>query len=86
VISLGLVGIGSQIGTRGPVYVGAVGLFLFLLIAGLDLNGDPPEPFKMGLWPWILLVFGLAAIVLSFVKESSQGDKPRLLIESLRGR
>jgi hypothetical protein len=86
VISLGLVGIGSQIGTRGPVYVGAVGLFFFLLIAGLDLNGDPPEPFKMGLWPWILLVFGLAAIVLSFVKESSQGDRPRRLIESLRGR
>lgn len=26
------------------------------------------------------------AIVLSFVRESSQGDRPRRLIESLRGR
>jgi hypothetical protein len=84
-ISLGLIGIGSQIGTRGPVYVGSIGLLFFLLIVGLDLNGDPPEPFKMGSWPWILLSLGLAGIVLSFVREASQGDRPRQLVESLRG-
>lgn len=86
VVSLGLVGIGSQIGTRGAVYVGAIGLLFFLLIAGLDLNGDPPEPFKMGLWPWILLILGLVAVVLSLLRESSQGDQPRRLVENLRGR
>jgi hypothetical protein len=85
-ISLGLVGIGSQVGTRGPVYIGAIGLFFWLLIVGLDLNGDPPHPFKMGVWPYILLVLGLAGIGLSFVKEASLGDRPRKFIENLRGR
>jgi hypothetical protein len=85
-VSLGLVGIGSQIGTRGPVYVGAVGLLFFVLIAGLDLNGDPPHPFKFGIWPWVLLVLGLLGIALSSVKEASLGDQPRKLTETLRGR
>src|SRR6266480_3225629 len=45
-VSLGLVAIGSQIGTRGPVYIGAIGLTLFLVIAGLDLNeGLHANPF-----------------------------------------
>jgi hypothetical protein len=86
VISLGLVGVGSQIGTRGPVYVGAIGLAFFLVIVGLDLNGDPPEPFKFGVWPWVLLVLGLGALLLSFVREATQGDQPRRLVRTLRGR
>jgi hypothetical protein len=86
VVSLGLVAVGSQIGTRGPVYVGAIGLVFFLLIVGLDLNGDPPHPFKFGVWPWVLLVLGLLGLLLSFVKEASQGDQPRRLVASLRGR
>jgi hypothetical protein len=86
VVSVGLIGIGSQIGTRGPVYVGAVGLLSFLLIVGLDLNSDQPNPFKLGVWPWVLLVLGAVGIALGFVKEASQGDQPRRLVESLRGR
>ena len=86
VVSLGLVAVGSQIGTRGPVYVGAIGMVFFLLIVGLDLNGDPPHPFKFGVWPWVLLVLGLLGLLLSFVKEASQGDQPRRLVASLRGR
>jgi hypothetical protein len=86
IVSLGLIGIGSQIGTRGPVYVGAIGLVFFLLIVGLDLNGDPPQPFKFGLWPWVLLALGLGALLLSFVREASQGDQPRRLVHNLRGR
>lgn len=85
-VSLGLVGIGATIGTRGPVYIGAIGLFFFLLIAGLDLNNNPPHPFKFGLWPIVLLVFGIGAIALSAVKEASLGDQPRRFIENLRGR
>jgi hypothetical protein len=85
-VSLGLVGIGSQIGTRGPVYVGAIGMLFFLLIAGLDLNGSPPHPFKFGVWPWVLLVFGFLGIALSAVKDASLGDQPRKLTETLRGR
>jgi hypothetical protein len=85
-VSLGLVGIGSQIGPRGPVYIGAIGLALFLAIAGLDLNSAPPHPFKMGDWPWVLLALGLVAIGLSFTRNASLGSQPRRFIENLRGR
>lgn len=85
-VSLGLVGIGSQIGLRGPVYVGGIGLLLFLAIAGLDLNSKPPHPFKLGIWPWVLLALGVIAVVLSSVREASLGDQPKRLAETLRGR
>jgi hypothetical protein len=84
-ISLGLVGLGAQIGLRGPVYVGAIGLFLFLLIVGFDLDeGDKADPSKLGIWPILLLVLGGLGILLSGVKEASLGDKPRQLIQNLR--
>jgi hypothetical protein len=86
IVSLGLVGIGSQIGVRGPVYIGAIGLTLFLVIAGLDLNSTPPHPFKLGVWPWVLLALGLIGIGLSFTGEASLGDQPRRLTQNLRGR
>jgi hypothetical protein len=84
-ISLGLVGIGSQIGVRGPVYVGAIGLFLFLLIVGFDLDeGTDADPTSVGLWPIVLIVLGGLGIALSGVKEASLGDRPRQLINDLR--
>jgi hypothetical protein len=86
IVSIGLVAIGAQIGVRGPVYVGAIGLVLFLVIAGLDLNSTPPEPFKLGVWPWVLLGLGVIGLGLSFVREASLGEQPRRLVESLRGR
>jgi hypothetical protein len=86
VVSLGLVAIASQIGVRGPVYVGGIGLILFLVIAGLDLNSTPPDPFKLGVWPWVLLALGVIGIGLSFVREASLGDQPRRLVQNLRGR
>jgi hypothetical protein len=84
VISLGLVGLGSMIGTRGPVYLGAIGLFLFLIIVGLDLNDETPEPEKLGIWPIILIVAGVLAIGLSGLKEASLGDRPRKFLNDLR--
>jgi hypothetical protein len=86
VISLGLILVGSQIGTRGPVYVGAIGLLLFLVIVGFDLDSDQPNPFKFGGWPWVLLILGLIGIGLSFTREASLGDQPRRFIQNLRGR
>jgi hypothetical protein len=86
VISLGLVVIGSRIGTRGPVYVGAAGLFLFLVIVGFDLDSEQPNPFEFGGWPWVLLIVGVIGLALSFTPEASLGDRPRRFIHNLRGR
>lgn len=83
-ISLGLIGLGSTIGTRGPVYVGAIGLFFFLAIAGLDLDEETPDPSKVGTWPWILIVLGGLGILLSAIKESSLGDKPKEFVNKLK--
>lgn len=83
-ISLGLVGLGATIGTRGPAYVGAIGLLLFLLIVGLDLNEDSPQPDKVGLWPIILLIAGGLLIAVSAVKEASLGDQPKRFVNSLK--
>jgi hypothetical protein len=83
-VSLGLVAVGSAIGTRGPVYVGGIGLFLFLLIVGLDLDDDTPEPDKLGVWPIVLIVLGLLGICLGALKEASLGDRPRTYVQGLK--
>jgi hypothetical protein len=83
-VSLGLVAIGSAIGTRGPVYVGAVGLFLFLLIVGLDLNEDSPQPDKLGVWPIVLIALGLIGICLGAMREASLDDRPRDYLRGLK--
>jgi hypothetical protein len=85
-VSLGLVGIASVVGVRGPAYVGGIGLFLFVVIVGLDLNSDQPNPFKFGIWPWILLIGGLIGVGLSSTREASLGDQPSRFVRNLRGR
>jgi hypothetical protein len=85
-VSLGLVAIGSAIGTRGPVYVGAIGLFLFLLIAGLDLDEDSPQPNELGVWPIVLIVLGLLGVALGGLRQSSLGDRPRGYVQGLKAR
>ena len=88
VVSLGLLAIGSRIGVRGPVYVGGIGVLIFLYLVGLDVDDDL-ESFQqqeIGVWPIVVLVLGAVAIGLSFVKESSQGDRPSELVRKIRGR
>ena len=83
VVSLALVGIGTNMGVRGPVYVGAIGLLLFLFIAGLDLNSKPPHPTKLGLWPLVLIIGGGGAIAASMSQGVSLGDGPRQWIRRI---
>jgi hypothetical protein len=66
IVSLLLVAYGSRFRARGPVYVGGIGLFLFVLLVGLDLDADVPEGSILG-WPLLLLLLGLAAIVASAI-------------------
>ena len=77
VISLALIGLGANMGVRGPVYIGGIGLVLFLLIAGLDLNSEPPHPTKLGIWPLVLLIGGAGAIAASMSEGMTLGDGPR---------
>lgn len=69
VVSLLLIAYGSRSPTRGPGYVGAVGLVGFILLTGADLvsrlNGEAGG--GVAGWPLILLIGGGAALVLSFV-------------------
>ena len=83
-VSLGLIGLGAQIGTRGPAYIGSIGLFLFLFIVGLDLNESEPNPEKLGIWPLILVIGGGLFIALSAIKQSSLGDQPKKAVNSLK--
>jgi hypothetical protein len=63
--SLGLVAYGAVARTRGPAYVGFLGLLAFALVQGAELNavveGDEPDSSFAG-WPLILLLVGAVAL------------------------
>jgi hypothetical protein len=61
VVSLAGVAFGSRIGARGPAYIGGIGLFVFLLVAGYDLNSSTPHGKILG-WPLILLILGVGIL------------------------
>jgi hypothetical protein len=84
-VALGLILLGTLIGTRGPVYVGAIGLLLFIVIVGQNLDAESPENGFAG-WPLVLLLLGAIAIGLSFLREASLGDQPRRFVQDLRRR
>jgi len=86
-VSLFLIVTAAWIGTRGPVYVGAIGLVLFAIVAGQDLNADPGDR-ENGFfwWPFILLVLGTGAILASLLPGVSLGRRPRRLVRKVSGR
>lgn len=85
-VSLLLIASGALIGTRGPVYVGAIGLLLFALVVGQNLDaasGERENGFFW--WPFILLALGVGAILASFLKEASLGNRPSRWVQRLGG-
>lgn len=74
VFSLALVAYGAIAQTRGPAYVGFVGLLAFAVIQGFEINavleGDEPDSSFLG-WPLILILLGAAALAAGAV-----GRKP----------
>lgn len=62
--SLAFVVYGAWGAVRGPVYVGALGLAIFTILVGLDLDDSSPAGTVVG-WPLVLLALGAAALVAS---------------------
>jgi hypothetical protein len=65
-VSLVLIGYGAKSRTRGPAYVGAVGLVVFIGLVGFNLvtqlEGSGEATAVAG-WPLVLLIGGLVALV-----------------------
>lgn len=69
VVSAALVAYGARVGARGPAYVGALGLFAFAILTGLELSGrelseileGEPDQSLVG-WPLLLLLAGGLAL------------------------
>jgi hypothetical protein len=85
-VSLALIVVGALIGLRGPVYIGAIGLVLFAIVVGQNLDADPKDR-ENGFfwWPAILLGVGVAAIGASFLGGASLGRRPKQWVKSLGG-
>jgi hypothetical protein len=83
-VSLALVVLGALIGLRGPVYVGAIGLLLFAIIAGQNLAADADDR-ENGFfwWPALLIGLGVVAIGVSFVQQATLGRRPRRWVRKL---
>jgi hypothetical protein len=64
-VSLGLVAYGAVAHTRGPAYIGFLGLLAFAIFEGAEVNalleGDEPDGSFVG-WPLILLLIGAAGL------------------------
>jgi hypothetical protein len=70
-----LVAFAARFAVRGPGYIGAIGLTLFVILEGLDVDAlvkairegaTSPPGGELIWWPLILLLVGLAAFIASF--------------------
>ena len=69
-MSLALIAYGARAPSRGPSYVGAVGLASFVGLTGANVvalaEGNFDDREKLAGWPLLLLFLGLAALAVSF--------------------
>jgi hypothetical protein len=65
-LSVLAIGYGSRFGARGTAYIGGLGLLIFLLIVGADLNESTPHGKLVG-WPLALVVVGGLAFAASLI-------------------
>jgi hypothetical protein len=69
-IALALITYSARARVRGPGYIGAAGLFVFLFSIGAQvsarLSGGSPSDSAVG-WPLTLLLVGVAALALGFI-------------------
>ena len=70
IVSLALIAYGSKAPSRGPSYVGGLGLLTFVGLVGANVvalaNGNFDDREKFAGWPLLLLLLGIAALVASF--------------------
>ena len=63
VVSVLLIAYGTRFAARGPAYIGGIGLFIFVLQVGADLDDDTPYG-GLG-WPLVLLILGALLVLAS---------------------
>jgi hypothetical protein len=79
VLALALIWYGLRAVWRGPVYVGALALFAFIISVGVELtglfNGETPSGDLMG-WPLLLLLVGGAALLAGLYGGGATRPRP----------
>jgi hypothetical protein len=74
-VSVGAILFAAALGVRGLGYVGGIGLAVFVLVVGFDLDADRPVGKVLG-WPLIVLAIGAAALLASLVGARRAGGLP----------
>jgi hypothetical protein len=76
-VSLALITFGAKARTRGPSYVGGLGLVAFVGLTGSNVvalaKGNSDDVDKFLGWPVVLLLLGLAALAVSFLLPRAPG-------------
>jgi hypothetical protein len=80
IVSLALIAYGTKAPTRGPSYIGGLGLIAFVGLTGSNIvalaNGHGDDVSKFAGWPLLLLLLGIAALAASFFMPR-EGAAPR---------
>lgn len=75
---------GTRFAVRGPTYIGAIGLFIFVVDVGSEVGIDTPEATIVG-WPLILVILGAVFFGASLVPDVTAPDVEATLREGGTG-